>query len=60
MIMRPKYILWIAVAVVSSSWYALDPAAHPMGDALAKAPSSGVGQIAGEPSRAVGIKTAAL
>jgi len=26
--MGPKYTLWIAVTVLSGTWYALDPAAH--------------------------------
>ena len=46
--MRPKLLLWIAFSVASITWYGLDPAAHPRGDAVAKVPSTEVRQLAHE------------
>ncbi|WP_295432492.1 hypothetical protein [uncultured Thiodictyon sp.] len=41
--MGPKFILWVAVSVVSGAWYVMDPAAHPLGDARVSSASSTVG-----------------
>jgi hypothetical protein len=38
--MRPTFILWIAFGAVTAVWYGIDPAAHPIGNALANAPGS--------------------
>lgn len=52
--MRPKSILWIAVCVLFSIWYVLDPAAHPIGDVFAKSVRVGIEQMlpAGRSTRA--------
>ncbi|MGV0951493.1 MAG: hypothetical protein ACOYB3_12545 [Azonexus sp.] len=38
--MRPKLILWLVFGAVAAVWYALDPAAHSIGDVRANAPGS--------------------
>ncbi|WP_157817707.1 hypothetical protein [Candidatus Thiodictyon syntrophicum] len=56
--MGPKYLLWIAFSVVSSTWYALDPAAHPLGDTFAQKAPVEIQQLAQGPLQEVGPRTA--
>jgi len=56
--MSPKYLLWIGFTVLSCTWYALDPAAHPQDWSVAKAAAVEVQQIVQGPAPAAGLRTA--
>jgi hypothetical protein len=56
--MRPKHLLWIAFGAIFSAWSSLDPAARPVGDALAEALRIGINHIAHQPAQQSGQGTA--